>query len=409
MVFQPDKFTINFGKLEKPDEARKIIVSTKEEKPVSLFLPSTYEDAIAPPMRNIISVLEGITYLDEIVIGLDKADTEEKFKEVKSLTDHLPNRVLIWNDSPEMQRLYQEISDDDLKISPGKGRNLWTGLGDRFERKNYNSMILHDCDIQPGFYSENILLSLLFPLVHPKIGVHFVKAYYERVTDPDLSPRFAGRVTRVLMNSLIDSMDEVYGRIPRVRDFLNYMRSFKYILSGEFGMGASLADILPIQSDYGLETGMLGFLHNRPYKIGQVDLGRYDHRHQELSAADPQKGLHRMAIEITKTIFRKLYSIAGNEVLDDAKFEKLMTVYFTNNGTELINNYFKISKYRGMSYNALDERAMLVTFERAVIAGFEGFKKSPKGTRLLPSWHDIDPSQRKELTDIIRAYNPGMK
>ena len=95
--------------------------------------------------------------------------------------------------------------------------------------------------------------------------------------------------------------------------------------------------------------------------------------------------------------------------MDDSKFDKLISVYFTTNGTELINNYFRISKYRGMNYSALDEREMLVTFERAVIAGFEGFKKKPKGTRPLPPWHDVDPAHRKELTDIIRAYNPGMK
>ena len=69
-----------------------------------------------------------------------------------------------------------------------------------------------------------------------------------------------------------------------------------------------------------LEIGVLSEM-NRNYannRICQVDIAdKYDHKHQELSEADASKGLSKMSIDISKSIFRKL---ATTGLVPDAKY-----------------------------------------------------------------------------------------
>ena len=63
---------------------------------------------------------------------------------------------------------------------------------------------------------------------------------------------------------------------------------------------------LRIPFDWGLEIGVLSEVYRSytPRRICQVDLAdAYDHKHQDLSPDDPEAGLHKMAIDISKAFY----------------------------------------------------------------------------------------------------------
>ena len=117
-----------------------------------------------------------------------------------------------------------------------------------------------------------------------------------------------GRVARLLMTPLIRALISMLGHIQ----FLVYLDSFRYPLSGEFAITAMLARSNRIPSDWGLEIGTLAevFRNTSTRRVCQVDLYReYEHKHQSLSREDPRRGLICMARDILMTVFRTLASM----------------------------------------------------------------------------------------------------
>ena len=67
--------------------------------------------------------------------------------------------------------------------------------------------------------------------------------------------------------------------------------------------------VLNSPHDWALEIGLLAevFRNSAPRAICQSELcDNYDHKHQDLSARDPEKGLNKMAVDISKSFFRQL-------------------------------------------------------------------------------------------------------
>ena len=88
---------------------------------------------------------------------------------------------------------------------------------------------------------------------------------------------------------LIRSLLQLIGPHPT----LLFLESFRYPLAGEFAMVTDLGWIIRVPGDWGLEVGILAEVHrncaNR--RVCQVDLvDSYEHRHQDLSAANPERG-----------------------------------------------------------------------------------------------------------------------
>ena len=90
-------------------------------------------------------------------------------------------------------------------------------------------LAMHDCDITT--YSRDMLARLYYPMVHPNFAFKFSKGYYARVADGHIN----GRVVRLFMTPLIRALDTVVGSM----DYLDFMDSFRYPLSGECAMSDS--------------------------------------------------------------------------------------------------------------------------------------------------------------------------
>ena len=384
-------------------DADRIIRRHSKINPITLFLPATLEDALSEVMtKRILPVVKKTDYLDSVILGLDRCKSQEDFYKVKQNLEGISNAVVIWNDAPEMM----ELREKELKrynLNEGKGRNMWFALDYWFITNPKSCFIMHDCDIRT-YKKNNIINSLALPLVDPKIRYDFVKAYYERLTG-DGNKKMAGRVTRLLVAPLIEALEKVYGNNDLARDYLNYLKGYRYILSGEYGMSNGLASNLPIQPDWGLEIGMVSYLYENRRKIGQVDIGFYDHKHSESGS------LGRMAREITKTILRELYNLGVTSIREkeEQQFEAVIDNYIASakNFREI---YRDRSEYSGLEYELQKEIEVVDLFTKEIQEAFKVIcTQSRKRIKPLPPVKTVDSKILKRIQEIVWKYNPEVK
>ena len=358
-------------------ELEKDLQGWSDERPMSLIIPSLYSEFEGPAMPRIISELETNNYLSEIIIGLDRADSQQ-FKMVKEQVSDIPVDVkVIWNDGPVMSDLQSELASEGLApLERGKGSNVWYAMGYFLASGKGKILALHDADILN--YRSEMLARLLYPLANPTFGYAFCKGYYFR-TDSD---GFNGRVARLLVTPLLRAMKQILGE----DDFLTYLDSFRYPLAGEFSMDADLVRGLRIPFDWGLEIGVLSEVY-RNYttsRICQVDVAdSYSHKHQVASEDDPSQGLHRMAIDISKSIFRKL-AING-EVFSQGFFRTLKATYYRT-ALDLSDRYQHDAEMNGYPIDRHSEEKHIEQFSREIQKAGENYLMQPMEQPFIPSW-----------------------
>jgi len=302
------------------EDLERELLAFKSARPMSLVLPCLHSELAGPALGNIVDELTRVPYLEEIVIGLDRAD-EDQYREALAYFDKLPQRHrILWNDGPRLLEVDARLKA--LELAPtqlGKGRNVWYCLGYVLSSGRAESVALHDCDIVT--YQRELLARLIYPVANPNFSYAFCKGYYARVATNTMG----GRVSRLLVTPLLRSLMQVCGR----EEYLRYLDSFRYPLAGEFSLRSHVIDDLLIPSDWGLEVGVLSEM-SRNYatnRICQVDIADvYDHKHQELSAEDVSKGLSRMSADIAKALFRKLAT--KGEVFSTEKFRTIKATYY---------------------------------------------------------------------------------
>ena len=152
-----------------------------KEAPIALVLPCHAKELDTPALRAIVRELKNVTYLKQIVVGLDHA-TPRQWKSARSFFGQLPQKpTLIWNDGPRLKRLYRRLEQADLPVGPrGKGLNVWTCFGYVLASDQSRMVAVHDCDIST--YNRELLARLCYPVAHPSMGFDFCKGYYARYT-----------------------------------------------------------------------------------------------------------------------------------------------------------------------------------------------------------------------------------
>ena len=247
------------------DELEKELTFFSKQRPMSLVLPSLFSELEGPALAGIVDELKLVPYLSEIVIGLDRAD-EAQFKHAQEFFSVLPqHHRILWNDGPRMRALDNLLKEKDLAPTEmGKGRNVWYCYGYVLASGKASSVALHDCDITT--YHREMLARLIYPVANPNFNYEFCKGYYARVADGKLN----GRVSRLLVTPLLRAMKKVFGS----DEYLDYLDSYRYPLSGEFSMRADVFNDIRIPSDWGLEIGVLSEV-KRNYstnRLCQVDI-----------------------------------------------------------------------------------------------------------------------------------------
>ncbi|MBW1679504.1 MAG: glycosyl transferase [Deltaproteobacteria bacterium] len=363
----------NIERLEKELEA------FSKTRPIALVLPALFVDLKAEPIKNILSEISKVKYLNEIVVTLGRASKDE-FAEVKSMFSSLNIPVsIIWNDGDNIRELYHILEKEGVSAGgDGKGRSAWMAYGYILSRESSQVIVLHDCDIVT--YNRELLARLCYPVTNSNLDYEFCKGYYARVTD-----RLHGRVTRLFVTPLIRALKKIIGN----NDFLEYLDSFRYILAGEFSMHTDLARINRIPGDWGLEVGVLAEIYRNCSlrRICQVEIvDNYEHKHQPISESDPNTGLNKMSIDIAKILFRNMASMG---VIFPSGWIKTLKATYLRTAQDSIAKYGHDSEIDGLFFDRHQEAVAVETFLRAIGIASDEFENDPFGTPLIPNWNRV--------------------
>lgn len=379
------------------EELEAELMRFSRQRPMALILPSLYSELQTEALPNIVNELRQVPYLSQIVIGLDRADREQ-YRHALQFFEVLPQQhCVLWNDGPRLREIDEELQAQGLAPKePGKGRNVWYCMGYTLASGKSESVALHDCDILT--YQRDQLARLIYPVANPLFNYEFCKGYYARVANN----RINGRVSRLLVTPLIRALKVVLGE----SEYLNYMDSYRYVLAGEFSFRRDVLNDIRIPSDWGLEVGVLSEMH-RNYannRLCQVDIAdNYDHKHQELSVEDRQKGLSRMSIDIAKALFRKL-ATQGN-VFSHETFRTLKATYYRI-ALDFVETYRNDALMNGLDFDIHEEELAVELFARNILEAGTVFLSKPMETPFIPSWNRVVaamPDIFERLEEAVRA------
>ena len=368
------------------------------DRPVSIIMPMLYSEIKHNALENIVKHINKCTYLKEVIVPL-AAKNEREFIQVKRFFSKLAiPKYVMWCDGPKITRLLTQLKSQGLDIAKfsGKGRDVWLGLG--IASIESYGIALHDADIQG--YDETIPTKLLYPLLETELDFKFNKGYYAR-TSLDKSTMY-GRVFRLFVHPLLRSFIDALGNEP---DFIRFLRSFRYPLSGEFALTSDLARDLDVPVGWGIEVGVMAEIYRNAAikRICQTDLGFYEHKHQDIGGSD--SGLVRMSGDIFRSLLRVL--IEEDHIQVSRSFLLSLLVIYKKNAQNAIRKYHADALFNGIKYDRHLEETIVEKFSGEILTSGNNYMLKPIGTR-MPDWLRTMTARekiREELLEIVIEEN----
>ncbi len=368
-----------------------------EARPMALILPSLYSELEGEALPRIVKELQQAKYINDIIIGLDRA-TQEQFRHAREFFSVLPQRThILWNDGERLRNLDKQLAGEGLSPThEGKGRNVWFCLGYALSLEHIEAVALHDCDIIT--YDRYFPARLFYPVANPTFSFEFCKGYYARINGDKLS----GRLTRLFVTPLLRALKKVVGSL----DYLEFMDSFRYPLSGEFSLRRDFIQTVRIPGDWGLEVGVLSEVYRNlsRHQVCQVDIAdTYDHKHQVLSAEEQESGLVKMSVEIAKSLFRKLAT--EGIPLSPECFRSIKASYFRI-ALESIEQYYYDAKINGLNFDRHMEEGSVDLFAQGIMNAGESFLANPMEAPFIPNWnrvHSAIPDFGEQIRTAVAA------
>jgi len=208
----------------------------------------------------------------------------------------------------------------------------------------------------------------------------------------------------MFVTPLLRALKKVVGSI----DYLEYMDSFRYPLSGEFSFRKDFIKTLRIPSDWGLEVGVLSEVYRNlsRQQVCQVDVAdNYDHKHQTLSREDTEGGLVRMSREIAKSLFRKLATEGIVLTIED--FRSIKASYYRI-ALDCIEQYCFDSRINGMSFDRHSEEGSVDIFSQSIMEAGESFLDNPMESPFMANWNRVQsaiPNISQRMLDAVAQDN----
>jgi len=368
------------------------------ERPVTVVMPMLYNEIKSDSLGNILKHLNKCTYLKEVIVPLAANDAKE-FDHVKRFFSKLTiPKLIIWCNSPKITNLLTELKSQGLDLTgySGKGRDVWIALG--IASIECYGIALHDADIQS--YDEMVPTKLLYPILEPELDFKFNKGYYARI---DINKKLMyGRLFRLFLHPLLRSFIDVLGDEP---DFIRFLRSFRYPISGEFALTSDLARDLDIPYGWGIEIGVMAEIYRNiaMKRVCQTDLGFYEHKHQEIG--DHSKGLVKMSGDVFKSLLRVL--IEEDHIQISRSFLLSLRVLYHKHAKSCIKKYYADALFNNINYDRHLEESMMEQFSNELTTASNKYMLEPVYTR-LPDWLRTISAKRKireELLNIVIEDN----
>ena len=378
---------------------------------ISLLLPCLYTELQHPEvLDHIMDEIGKVRYLHSVVIAFNGTADPALFRAAKEYFSRLrtPDREvrLVWVDGPGIQGALDEIRSRTIRTGEkGKGQSVWLALGYMFARGESDVIALHDCDIVT--YNRLLPARLIEPVANVHNDFQFSKGYYPRISFAGREMK--GRVTRLFVTPFCDALHRVMldRGFPELERFFSYHRAFRYPLAGEVCFTSRLARTIDFSYDWGLEVATLSEVYRRtnPRKIAQVALvPNYEHKHQDLSPEDPDRGLHRMVVDIGK--FYLNYMRSHGVPLDDAFVDMIRHTYYEN-----AKNYIKVysddAEINGLGYERHEEELSARYFRDFLGTAWDQCKESRDGTQIA-SWNRVlygVPGIYDRILEAVEAEN----
>lgn len=377
-----------------PEDIQAELTTIAEKQRITLILPSLYSELEGDALGNIVDELNTVDYIDHIVIGLDRASKKE-YRHARKFFGRLKARhSVLWNDGPRLTEIDNRLGKVGLSpTEPGKGRNVWFCIGYTLAGDDSDVVALHDCDITT--YTSEMLTRLVYPVANPTFPYQFCKGYYARAADGQLN----GRVGRLLVAPLLLALRKTIGR----HDYIDYLRSFRYPLAGEFAMRTSILPAMRIPSDWGLEIGTLSeaWRNLGRHAVCQVEIAdNYDHKHQPLSPNDATKGLSRMSTDISKAIVRKLAT--HGTVFSKETFRALKASYYRI-ALDYVESYYNDARMNGLHVDRHKEERAVELFAANIVEAGHTFLANPMETPFIPAWSRVQAADPDLMADLHKA------
>ncbi|MGH7336412.1 MAG: glycosyl transferase [Myxococcota bacterium] len=344
--------------------------------PIALVVPMIPSEMDRPALSSILDELCQVDYLDSLVVSLNRATKEDYDRATGYFARYPGRKVILWSRSPAVLDFQREMERAGLNVgTSGKGRACWLAMGLVLAEERADYLAFIDADVVN--FRREMLARLILPALDPIVDYDFVKAYYARFSD-----KLHGRVTRLFVAPLLGAFRRLIGDDPYIR----YLAAFRYPLSGEFAIQRELASRMRLPSDWGLEIVTLFEVlrHRAPTRICQVEIAeRYDHKHQELSADDPDRGLNRMARDVGTHLLRTL--AAAGVVLSAGLFKSLIAAY-QREAEDSVADSYAVAMINGLRFDRHAEEIEVQTFAASLRAAIEDFLADPAGPPLVPNW-----------------------
>ncbi len=362
-----------------------------QTRQVALILPAIYTEFEGNALPLILNDLKKADYLSKIILSLDSANKEEYLKVKKFLSDSEIKSKILWNNGPEITRLCQELNLKGLlPISEGKGKSVWLAMSYLLQDSSVEIIGLHDCDISN--YSREFLTRLIYPVIHPDINFEFSKGYYSRLSD-----KLYGRATRLFFTPLIRSLKNLMPGHP----FLEYLDSFRFVLSGECVLTRKIATEMQLAADWGLEVSILHQVHklSDTQRICQVEITDfYEHKHRQINNKNNSLSLSNTVLKISLLLF--YYLDQKNEIFTKDFNQSLLNLYWIH-ANRAIKQYKALSIFNNISYSVNQEFETIKIFYKTIDNALEQYSKSIEKMKFMKSWNSINTTNSSFLERLV--------
>lgn len=154
-------------------------------------------------------------------------------------------------------------------------------------------------------------------------------------------------------------------------------------------MVRDLAWINRIPGDWGLEVGVLAEVYRNCAlrRVCQVDIAdAYEHKHQDLSADNPDAGLLKMSADITKALFRNLAS--DGVILSESLLKTLRAAYLQA-AQDAISRYENDAMINSLRFDRHEERTAVEVFLKGMKLATTSFLEDPLGVPMISNWSRV--------------------
>jgi len=367
-------------------------------------LASEFMDpANRPVFENILKELRATTYLSQVIFGLDGASEREAHTLQELILKYgIKNALIQWNDGPGFSGIYEQLNEAGFNISePGKGKNIFLGFGIAIAM-GAESIGLVDADIRT--FKKVQLDRLFYPVV--VLGYDFSKAYYARLKDGELY----GRVKRLLLDPLLLSLKRKFteSKEDKMLRLIDFLLSFHYQLSGEVAFHVDLLKRMRFATNWGVEIFTLIEVYRKASSPAQVMFSEepFDHKHQDVSDGDRNRGLNRMAVDIVTTLMNALVIEEGLEISDT--FFRDLAITYNAVAEEQIKKYSDDASFNSLRYDRDSEEYLVKkVFTNSILHAGELLTSPRQMTerflRLVHTHEEFKPFLEMGLSEAILA------